>query len=107
MEHGAAIIVSCSLDSHFRFASRYSLQNRFGRVGSEGLEPTTPAVFLHESRDSCCQSGVLTKLDDEPENVCGIILFHIRLNAFGNTACSLQSTEKTSVKRWTGGDLNP
>ena len=36
-------------------------------MGSEGLEPTTPAVFLHEFRDSCSQSGVLTKLDDEPK----------------------------------------
>jgi hypothetical protein len=43
-------------------------------VGSEGLEPTTPAVFLPHSfsganeKFGLCssQSGVLTKLDDEP-----------------------------------------
>ena len=35
-------------------------------MGSEGLEPTTPAVFLPKIISSC-QSGVLTKLDDEPE----------------------------------------
>ena len=37
-------------------------------MGSEGLEPTTPAVFLPKKpRVSSCQSGVLTKLDDEPQ----------------------------------------
>lgn len=35
-------------------------------MGSEGLEPTTPAVFLMRSKDGNSQSGVLTKLDDEP-----------------------------------------
>jgi hypothetical protein len=36
-------------------------------MGSEGLEPTTPAVFLMQSaKITVSQSGVLTKLDDEP-----------------------------------------
>ncbi len=35
-------------------------------MGSEGLEPTTPAVSW-QCLKRCSQSGVLTKLDDEPE----------------------------------------
>ena len=42
-------------------------------MGSEGLEPTTPAVFLLGSKDPCSQSGVLTKLDDEPKDVIKLI----------------------------------
>ena len=41
-------------------------------MGSEGLEPTTPAVFMLKSQDQSSQSGVLTKLDDEPTKVQSI-----------------------------------
>jgi hypothetical protein len=60
------------------------LSNKQWLVGSEGLEPTTPAVFLmRSSKDSNSQSGVLTKLDDEPlEHLTKKVSSHHGLNAF-------------------------
>ena len=60
-------------------------------MGSEGLEPTTPAVFLMRSeRESNSQSGVLTKLDDEPLEVEKAFSM-LGLNAFSEIL--LTSTE--------------
>ena len=56
---------------------------------------------MQSSKDGSSQSGVLTKLDDEPTLELKII-FKLSLNAFSDWWSS-----PSLLQRWTGGDLNP